>query len=139
MATAAAGAWALRGLAAPRRQYCWTPAALWVAEESARAVLDCLAIYATLFSCSLAQSNLLEQHADPVMAAVRCSCDMAIAARAPLHWWRVRAGIHIGPVVAGVVGRTKFSFDLWGESAGGNRLPRSETRNPYAAMHSAAW
>ena len=28
----------------------------------------------------------------------------------------MRAGIHLGPVVAGVVGSTKFSFDLWGDT-----------------------
>src|SRR5207248_1320517 len=27
-----------------------------------------------------------------------------------------RVGIHSGPVVAGVIGKKKFSFDLWGDS-----------------------
>jgi class 3 adenylate cyclase/CheY-like chemotaxis protein len=67
----------------------------------------------TIGDAFMATSNLLEQHADPVMA---CSRDMAIAAHIAPHGWRVRAGIHIGPVVAGVVGRTKFSFDLWGDT-----------------------
>jgi len=30
--------------------------------------------------------------------------------------WRVRIGIHTGPVIAGVVGIRKFAFDVWGES-----------------------
>ncbi len=30
--------------------------------------------------------------------------------------WRVRIGIHTGPVIAGVVGIKKFAFDVWGES-----------------------
>ncbi len=30
--------------------------------------------------------------------------------------WRVRVGIHTGPVIAGVVGIHKFAFDVWGES-----------------------
>ena len=41
---------------------------------------------------------------------------MADAARRDANGWRIRAGIHIGPVVAGVVGRTKFNFDLWGDT-----------------------
>ena len=28
----------------------------------------------------------------------------------------VRIGIHTGPVVAGVIGKNKFTYDLWGES-----------------------
>ncbi len=29
---------------------------------------------------------------------------------------RVRVGIHVGPVVAGVIGTHKFTYDLWGET-----------------------
>jgi class 3 adenylate cyclase len=70
----------------------------------------------TIGDAFMATANLLKQHADPVMAAVRCSLDMAIAAHAKPKTWKVRAGIHIGPVVAGIVGQAKFSFDLWGDT-----------------------
>jgi adenylate cyclase len=30
--------------------------------------------------------------------------------------WKVRIGIHTGPVIAGVVGIRKFAFDVWGET-----------------------
>jgi class 3 adenylate cyclase len=30
--------------------------------------------------------------------------------------WKIRIGIHSGPVVAGVVGVRKFAFDIWGET-----------------------
>jgi class 3 adenylate cyclase/CRP-like cAMP-binding protein len=30
--------------------------------------------------------------------------------------WRMRVGIHPGPVVAGVIGQKRFAFDLWGDT-----------------------
>ncbi len=30
--------------------------------------------------------------------------------------WRMRVGVHSGPVVAGIVGQKKFAFDLWGDT-----------------------
>jgi len=30
--------------------------------------------------------------------------------------WQLRLGIHSGPLVAGVVGREKFAFDVWGDT-----------------------
>lgn len=30
--------------------------------------------------------------------------------------WKIRVGLHTGPVIAGVVGIHKFAFDIWGES-----------------------
>ena len=31
-------------------------------------------------------------------------------------FWELRIGIHSGPLVAGVVGKHKFSFDVWGDT-----------------------
>lgn len=39
--------------------------------------------------------------------------------------WELRIGIHSGPVVAGVVGRKKFAYDIWGNTV--NVAARLET------------
>lgn len=31
-------------------------------------------------------------------------------------YWEIRIGIHAGPLVAGVIGSKKFSFDVWGDT-----------------------
>ena len=70
----------------------------------------------TIGDCVMATANLLEPHPDPVLASVRCAFAIAEAARANPAGWQIRIGIHLGPVVAGVVGQSKFTFDLWGDT-----------------------
>lgn len=35
---------------------------------------------------------------------------------AGLESWELRIGIHVGPVVAGVVGKKKYAYDIWGST-----------------------
>jgi adenylate cyclase len=70
----------------------------------------------TVGDAFVATANLLEPHDDSVMACLGAASALAEAARRTPANWEMRIGIHLGPVVAGVVGSTKFSFDLWGDT-----------------------
>ncbi len=51
---------------------------------------------------------------------VHAAADLALAMLAVVDEagppWRIRVGIHSGPVVAGVIGTSKFVYDLWGDA-----------------------
>lgn len=64
----------------------------------------------------VATGNLSRRHRDPVTAAARAAKAMLAAAAANPARWQLRVGISYGPVVAGVVGRSKISFDAWGDA-----------------------
>ncbi|MDR3403064.1 MAG: adenylate/guanylate cyclase domain-containing protein [Chthoniobacter sp.] len=50
---------------------------------------------------------------DLALAMQRAVASLAAARQRPLH---LRIGIHTGPVIAGLIGLHKFSYDLWGDT-----------------------
>ena len=60
--------------------------------------------------------NRVFEGRDPVLASVRCGLQMASSALELAAGWQVRVGIHSGPVVAGIVGRRQYMFDIWGDT-----------------------
>ncbi|MCH2224059.1 MAG: hypothetical protein MK066_04765 [Crocinitomicaceae bacterium] len=40
--------------------------------------------------------------------------DVAIALKR--DFWEIRIGLHMGPLVAGIIGSSKFNFDVWGDT-----------------------
>jgi class 3 adenylate cyclase len=61
----------------------------------------------------------------PVVACAELALAMldAVAEMGPP--WRIRIGIHRGPVIAGVIGASKYVYDLWGDAV--NTASRLET------------
>jgi class 3 adenylate cyclase len=71
----------------------------------------------TIGDAFMAVAGLLKPVENPVLAAARCGLDMVTAAQElPGVSWNVRVGIHVGPVVAGVLGRRQYGYDLWGDT-----------------------
>jgi CheY-like chemotaxis protein len=87
----------------------------------------------------LATAGLLLPNADPVMASIYCAISTIASARDLPLSWDVRVGIHIGPVVAGVVGRQKFSFDIWGDTVNVAARLAGYGRQSGINLSSAAW
>ena len=56
--------------------------------------------------------------------------------RAAVGGWRIRIGIHAGPIVAGVVGTSKFAYDVWGDTV--NTASRLETTSEAGRIHVSA-
>jgi len=75
----------------------------------------------------------LEKHAHAI-------CDFALAIVASLEDYnrdtgdnlKIRIGINSGPVVAGVIGKKKFIYDLWGDSV--NTAARMESHGVKGAI-----
>lgn len=70
----------------------------------------------TIGDAFLATAGLLTAVDEPLLASIRCGLDMVAAARSIEPHWEVRVGIHQGPVVAGIMGRRQYLFDLWGDT-----------------------
>ena len=64
----------------------------------------------------MATAGLLQDVEAPAVAGVRAGFDMIAAAGQLEAGWEVRVGIHSGAVVAGVVGRKQYVFDIWGDT-----------------------
>lgn len=75
--------------------------------------------------------------ADNAEAAVRCAlamCDALtdFASQKNLDW-QLRVGINTGPIVAGVIGTDRFSYDVWGDTV--NVASRLESTGAPGEVH----
>ncbi len=53
---------------------------------------------------------------DVIMSAIEMQQFMKTLRKESENEWDIRIGIHTGPVIAGVVGSKKFSYDIWGDT-----------------------
>jgi adenylate cyclase len=70
----------------------------------------------TIGDAFMATAGLLRYVENPALSAAECGLAMVEAANKHPSGWRVRVGVHQGPVVAGIMGQRSFVFDLWGDT-----------------------
>jgi adenylate cyclase len=70
----------------------------------------------TIGDAFMATAGLSIPLENPALHCVRCGLEMLAVAQKLPPGWQVRIGIHVGPVVAGVIGRRKYQYDIWGDA-----------------------
>ncbi|MFM8488045.1 MAG: adenylate/guanylate cyclase domain-containing protein, partial [Bacteroidota bacterium] len=90
------------------------------------------------YICASGLSDKNVNPADMIKAALEIQ-DFLLALKAErmsqgLPYFEARAGIHAGPVVAGVVGAKKFAYDIWGDTV--NTAARMEESCETGRFHS---
>jgi class 3 adenylate cyclase len=93
----------------------------------------------TIGDAFMATAGLLRYVENPALAAVECGLAMARAAEEHGAGWKVRIGIHMGPVVAGVLGKRSFVFDLWGDTVNVAARVASEAEPGGVLVTGALW
>ncbi|MEO1307832.1 MAG: adenylate/guanylate cyclase domain-containing protein [Pseudomonadota bacterium] len=70
----------------------------------------------TMGDAFMATAGLLQPMAQPLPFAAESALAMVDAAPDLAGGWQVRVGVHVGPVVAGVIGQQQHLYDLWGDT-----------------------
>ncbi|QDU63458.1 Adenylate cyclase [Planctomycetes bacterium Pan216] len=93
----------------------------------------------TIGDSFMAAAGLFKPVANPVLDAVHCGLKIIRSAHAVRPHWDVRVGIHVGPVVGGLLGRRQYLFDLWGDTVNTAARMESNGRPGHLALSVPAW
>jgi class 3 adenylate cyclase len=87
----------------------------------------------TIGDSFMAAAGLTVPSETPVLNCVQCGLEMLKAGRDLSSGWNMRIGIHVGPVIAGIIGHQRFSYDLWGDTV--NTASRIESNGKIGAVN----
>lgn len=91
----------------------------------------------TIGDCYMMASGLPHERPDHALVAARTGFELLIELNKFNEMFRtelrLRIGMHTGPVVAGVIGKKKFAFDIWGDTV--NIASRMESHGEADKIH----
>ena len=93
----------------------------------------------TVGDAFVATAGLFAAHDDPVHGAVAGALEMVAAGQAFGQSAGVRAGIDHGPVLAGIMGKRQFQFDVWGDAVNSAKAIEASARPGSVWMSGRAW
>jgi class 3 adenylate cyclase/CheY-like chemotaxis protein len=70
----------------------------------------------TMGDAFISVSGMLQKADDVVAPCLACAKDLMRGVRKLDSGWKLRIGIHYGPIMGGVVGKDKLFFDIWGDT-----------------------
>src|SRR6218665_12740 len=78
----------------------------------------------TIGDAYMALAGVTEENQEPVLGVCLAALEMRnfirnekeVAKALKRDFWEIRIGIHAGPLVAGIIGSKRYSFDVWGDT-----------------------
>lgn len=87
----------------------------------------------TIGDSFMATCGLLQKEETPVINCIRAGFEMVEVVPSLKAGWKVRVGINVGPVVAGVIGKQQYLYDIWGDTV--NTAARIEQHGVTGAVN----
>lgn len=93
----------------------------------------------TIGDACLATAGMLQASSNPVLDAVHCALAMIEAMRGHPAGWEIRAGVHVGPLMAGIVGHSQFQYSIWGDTVNTAARVQEAGRPGKVCLSESAW
>lgn len=87
----------------------------------------------------LATAGMLTNSSNPVLDCLRCAHELANTSRTLSSGWELRAGIHFGTVIGGIVGHRQYLFDIWGDTVNTASRVQSLSQPRAVYLSQSAW